>query len=191
MPSTQTNDQPTSESGMDTAPRLADGFPGQRPPVRAIVQDRYGTADVWKLSTTDLPAIGNDEVLIEVHATGIDRGTWHLMTGLPYLMRLMGFGLRRPKNRAPGLDVAGIVVAVGREVRRFRPGDEVFGISRGAFADYAAASEDKLAHKPANMTFEQAFYAEAPDRGPRGQRGDDPCHLGMLHLPRTERASDT
>jgi NADPH:quinone reductase-like Zn-dependent oxidoreductase len=91
-----------------------------------------------------------------VRAAGLDRGTWHLMTGQPYLMRLMGFGLRRPKNRVSGLDVAGTVVAVGAEVTRFRAGDEVFGIARGSFAEYAAAREDKLAHKPANLSFEQA-----------------------------------
>jgi NADPH:quinone reductase-like Zn-dependent oxidoreductase len=85
----------------------------------------------------------------------MDRGTWHLMSGKPYLMRI-GFGFRRPRNRVPGLDVAGTVVAVGSEVTRFQPGDEVFGMSRGSFAEYAAAREDKLAHKPANLGFEQA-----------------------------------
>jgi NADPH:quinone reductase-like Zn-dependent oxidoreductase len=86
----------------------------------------------------------------------MDRGTWHSMAGKPYLMRVIGFGFRRPKNRVPGLDVAGTVVAVGSEVTRFQPGDEVFGMSRGSFAEYAAAREDKLAHKPANLSFEQA-----------------------------------
>jgi len=95
-------------------------------------------------------------VLVRVHAAGLDRGTWHNMTGRPYLMRLMGFGLRAPKNRVPGLAVAGTVVAVGANVTRFRVGDEVFGVSRGAFAEYAAAREDKLAPKPSTLTFEQA-----------------------------------
>jgi len=95
-------------------------------------------------------------VLIEVHAAGVDRGTWHLMTGRPYLMRIMGFGFRRPKNPVAGVDVAGTVVEVGSEVTKFAVGDEVFGISRGSFAEYAPAHEDKLAHKPANLTFEQA-----------------------------------
>ena len=82
-------------------------------------------------------------------AAGLDRGTWHLMTGRPYLMRVMGFGFRRPKNPVAGVDVAGTVVAVGAAVTRFAVGDEVFGIGRGSFAEYAAAREDKLAHKPA------------------------------------------
>ena len=86
----------------------------------------------------------------------MDRGTWHLMTGRPYLMRVLGFGFRGPKNPVPGRDVAGTVAAVGSEVTRFAVGDEVFGVSRGSFAEYAAAVEDKLAHKPSNLTFEQA-----------------------------------
>ena len=93
---------------------------------------------------------------MRVHAAGLDRGTWHVMAGRPYLIRVMGFGLRAPKNRVPGLDVAGTVVAVGAGVTRFAIGDEVFGISRGTFAEYAGAREDKLARKPANLTFEQA-----------------------------------
>ena len=93
---------------------------------------------------------------MRVHAAGLDRGTWHLMTGTPYLMRIIGFGFRRPKNRVPGVDVAGTVVAVGSAVTRFAVGDEVFGMSRGSFAEYAAAREDKLAHKPATVSFEQA-----------------------------------
>ena len=101
------------------------------------------------------PEIADDEVLVRVRAAGLDRGTWHLMTGRPYLMRPR---LRspRPKNPVPGLDVAGTVVAVGSAVTRFAVGDEVFGIGRGTFAEYAAAREDKLARKPANLTFEQA-----------------------------------
>jgi NADPH:quinone reductase-like Zn-dependent oxidoreductase len=124
--------------------------------MRAIVQDAYGSVDVLHLAEVDKPDIAASEVLVQVRAAGLDRGTWHLMTGQPYLMRLMGFGLRRPKNRVSGLDVAGTVVAVGAEVTRFRAGDEVFGIARGSFAEYAAAREDKLAHKPANLSFEQA-----------------------------------
>ena len=124
--------------------------------MRAIVQDRYGSSDTWQLTETDRPEIKAHEVLLDVHAAGLDRGTWHEMTGRPYLMRIMGFGLRSPKNRVPGRAVAGTVVAVGANVTRFTVGDEVFGVSRGAFADYAAASEDKLAHKPSTLTFEQA-----------------------------------
>ena len=124
--------------------------------MRAIVQDSYGSADVLQSARIDRPDIADDEVLLQVHAAGVDRGTWHLMTGTPYLMRVIGFGFRRPKNRVPGVDVAGTVVAVGSAVTRFAVGDEVFGMSRGSFAEYAAAREDKLAHKPANASFEQA-----------------------------------
>lgn len=125
-------------------------------PMQAIVQDRFGPADVLHLETIDPPAISADEVLIEVHAAGVDRGTEHLMTGLPYLIRLAGYGITKPKNRVPGLDVSGVVVDVGAAVTRFIKGDEVFGISNGSFALYAAASENKLALKPANLSFEQA-----------------------------------
>ncbi len=124
--------------------------------MRAIVQDTYGSADVLRLAEIASPDIEADEVLVKVGAAGLDRGTWHLMTGLPYLLRIMGFGFRRPKNRVPGLDVAGTVVAVGAEVTRFHAGEEVFGISRGSFAEYAAAREHKLAPKPASLSFEQA-----------------------------------
>lgn len=124
--------------------------------MRAIVQDRYGTVDQWRLAHTATPDIAADEVLVQVRSAGVDRGTWHLMTGRAYLIRLLGFGLLRSKNRVPGLDVAGVVAAVGADVTRFKAGDEVFGISRGAFAEYAAAREDKLAHKPANLSYDQA-----------------------------------
>ena len=124
--------------------------------MRAIVQDSYGSADVLRSARIDRPEIADHEVLLRVHAAGLDRGTWHLMTGTPYLMRIIGFGFRRPKNRVPGVDVAGTVVAVGSAVTKFDVGDGVFGMSRGSFAEYAAAREDKLAHKPASCTFEQA-----------------------------------
>jgi NADPH:quinone reductase-like Zn-dependent oxidoreductase len=124
--------------------------------MQAFVQDSYGTTDVLRPARIDRPAIADNEVLLRVHAAGLDRGTWHVMAGRPYLMRVLGFGFRRPKNRVPGIDVAGTVVAVGSAVTRFAVGDEVFGMSRGSFAEYAAAREDKLAHKPSNCTFEQA-----------------------------------
>jgi NADPH:quinone reductase-like Zn-dependent oxidoreductase len=124
--------------------------------MRAIVQDAYGSSDVLRLTEIDLPEIAPNEVLVDVAAAGMDRGTWHVMAGKPYLMRIMGFGFSRPKNRVPGLDVAGTVTAVGSEVTRFQPGDEVFGMSRGSFAEHAAVREDKLTHKPANLSFEQA-----------------------------------
>ena len=124
--------------------------------MRAIVQDRYGSSDTWQLTDIGRPEIGDHEVLVRVHAAGLDRGTWHEMTGRPYLLRIMGFGLRSPKSRVPGRAVAGTVVAVGAGVTRFTVGDAVFGAGRGAFAEYAAAREDRLAHKPPTLAFEQA-----------------------------------
>src|SRR4051794_20785981 len=130
--------------------------PGTGPqPMQAIVQTEYGSADTWRLAEIERPTFGSDEVLIRVHGAGIDRGTWHAMTGLPYLGRLY-FGLRKPKRAVPGLDVAGTVAAIGAEVTRFAVGDEVFGIGKGSFAEYTAAREDRLVPKPANLTFAQA-----------------------------------
>jgi NADPH:quinone reductase-like Zn-dependent oxidoreductase len=124
--------------------------------MRAIVQTEYGSAGVLRVAEIDRPAIGDGEILVRVHAAGLDRGTWHVMAGQPYLIRVMGYGLRAPKNRVAGLDVAGTVVAVGADVTRFTVGDDVFGVSRGSFAEFACAREDKLAAKPANLTFDQA-----------------------------------
>ena len=123
--------------------------------MKAIVGDTYGSPEVLELRDIDKPEIGDEEVLVRVRAAGVDRGVWHLMTGLPYLTRL-AFGLRAPKNPVPGMDVAGVVEAVGGSVTRFQPGDEVFGIGKGTFAEYARAPEHKLAPKPASLTFEQA-----------------------------------
>ena len=124
--------------------------------MKAIVQDTYGSTDVLELRDIDKPEVADDEVLVRVHAAGVDRGVWHVMTGLPYPIRLAGYGLRAPKTPVPGADVAGVVEAAGKDVTRFQPGDEVFGIGKGAFAEYARAPENKLAPKPANLTFEQA-----------------------------------
>ena len=124
--------------------------------MRAIVQDRYGSADVLQLREVAEPAIGDDEVLVRVRAASVHVGDWHVMTGQPYLMRVLGFGLRGPKARVRGMDAAGTVEAVGKNVTGFRPGDEVFGTCRGAFAEYAVAREATLAPKPASLTFEQA-----------------------------------
>jgi NADPH:quinone reductase-like Zn-dependent oxidoreductase len=124
--------------------------------MKAIVQDSYGSTDVLELRNVDKPEIAEDEVLVAVQAAGVDRGVWHLMTGLPYPIRLAGYGLRAPKNPVPGADLAGVVEAVGENVTRFQAGDEVFGIGKGAYAQYARALENKLAAKPANLTFEQA-----------------------------------
>src|SRR4051794_27742136 len=127
-------------------------------PMRAVVQDAYGGAEQLHVETVDRPVVRDNEVLLRVHAAGLDRGTWHLMTGKPYLLRL-GFGLRRPNVRVRGREVAGEVVSVGSAVTRFAIGDEVFGIGRGTFADYAAAPEAKLAIKPAKVPFDQAAVA--------------------------------
>jgi NADPH:quinone reductase-like Zn-dependent oxidoreductase len=124
--------------------------------MKAIVRDKYGASDVLELKDIDKPEIGDDEVLVRVHAAGVDRGVWHVMAGLPYPIRLAGYGLRAPKNPVIGSDVAGVVEAVGKSVSRFQRGDEVFGIGKGTFAEYVCAREDKLAPKPANLTFEQA-----------------------------------
>ena len=123
--------------------------------MRAITQSRYGSSEVLELTRVARPAIAANEVLVQVHAAGLDRGTEHLMTGKPYAMRL-GFGLRQPKNPVSGRDVAGTVAEVGSAVTRFAVGDEVYGVAPGSFAEYAVAKEDKLARKPANLTFAQA-----------------------------------
>ena len=124
--------------------------------MRAVTQRNYGSADVLEVTTIDRPKIADDEVLIEVEAAGLDRGVLHLMTGTPSLIRLMGYGLTKPRNAVPGRDVAGRVVECGRDVTRFAVGDDVFGIGTGAFAEFAAAKESKLVRKPQTITFEQA-----------------------------------
>jgi len=124
--------------------------------MRAIVQDRYGSPDVLRLEEIDTPAVGDDGVLVRVHAAAIGAATWHLMAGLPYVVRISGYGLRRPRIRVPGTDLAGRVEAVGADVTRFKPGDEVFGECEGSLAEYACAPEDKLMPKPASLTFDQA-----------------------------------
>ncbi|OUC95483.1 NAD(P)-dependent alcohol dehydrogenase [Streptosporangium minutum] len=129
--------------------------------MKAMVRDAYCSPDALRLGDIDKPVAGDDDVLVRVHAAGVDQGVWHLVTGLPYVVRIGGFGLLRPGSRVPGLDVAGRVEAVGRNVTRFRPGDEVFGTCGGSFAEYACAREDRLARKPANVTFEQAAAVPA------------------------------
>ena len=136
--------------------------------MRAVVQREYGTADVLHVDHIDRPQIAADEVLVEVRAAGLDRGTWHLMTGVPYAARL-AFGLRAPRNPVPGIDLAGVVVAVGPKVISFRPGDEVYGVGKGSFAEFAAARATKLAIKPSRLTFEQA--AAVPVSGLTAQQG--------------------
>lgn len=130
---------------------------GREMTMKAMFQDKYGEAeDVLRLKEIDRPEIGDDEVLVRVHAAGLDRGVWHLMTGQPYLMRIAGFGLHAPKNPVLGRDLAGVVEVVGKDVTRFQPGDAVFGVGKGSFAEYACAREDKVESKPKNLSFEQA-----------------------------------
>src|SRR5450631_4927311 len=125
--------------------------------MKAIVQDKYGSADLLQLRDTAKPAIGEHDVLLRVRAAAVNPADWAIMGGLPYIARPAPmYGLRTPKNGIRGTDVAGQVEAVGASVTRFRPGDEVFGWCVGAYAEYASVSEDALALKPANVTFEQA-----------------------------------
>jgi NADPH:quinone reductase-like Zn-dependent oxidoreductase len=126
--------------------------------MQAIVQDAYGSTDVLELRNIHKPEVTDDGVLVRVQAAGLHRGDWHIMTGLPYLIRIVvpSLGLRKPKVPVRGMNVAGTVQAVGPNVTRFRPGDAVFGWCDGAFAEYAVAPQDQLAAKPANLSFEQA-----------------------------------
>jgi NADPH:quinone reductase-like Zn-dependent oxidoreductase len=142
-----------------TAPHT-DGRTNSSQKMRAVVQHRYGPAsETLTTAIIDIPDIASDEVLIEVVAAGVDRGVWHLVTGQPYLVRLAGYGVTKPKSPVPGLDVSGRVVAVGDDVRRFQVGDEVFGIANGAYAELATAKEKKLAHKPPTLSFEETAVA--------------------------------
>lgn len=124
--------------------------------MKAIVQDKYGSADVLELREIEIPEPGEDDVLIRVHAAGVDPGVWHLMTGLPYLVRVIGYGFSAPKQRIRGMDAAGIVEAVGKNVTQFKPGDAVFGICDGSFAQYGCGNAGRFAHKPVGLSFEQA-----------------------------------
>jgi NADPH:quinone reductase-like Zn-dependent oxidoreductase len=126
--------------------------------MKAIVQNRYGGPEVLEFADIDQPVPTDNEVLVQVQAAGLHRGDWHIMTGLPYMIRIAvpTLGLRRPKVPVLGMDVAGRVEAVGAQVTRFRPGDEVFGWCDGSFAEYACASEDQFAAKPATLSFEEA-----------------------------------
>ena len=123
--------------------------------MQAIVRESYGGPGVLRLERVARPAVKGKDVLVRVRAAGVDRGAWHIMTGRPYIARL-AFGLRKPKDPALGMDLAGIVEAVGPEVTQFAVGDAVYGSGRGSFAEYAVAPETKLAAKPRNLSFEQA-----------------------------------
>jgi NADPH:quinone reductase-like Zn-dependent oxidoreductase len=119
--------------------------------MKAIVQETYGSPDVLELRDIERPVVGDRDVLVQVHAAGVDPGVWHFMTGLPYLVRIMGLGLRAPKSRVRGMAVAGRVEAIGQSVTRFKPGDPVFGTCDGSFAEYAIGREGTLAAKPASL----------------------------------------
>jgi NADPH:quinone reductase-like Zn-dependent oxidoreductase len=125
--------------------------------VKAIVHERYGgPPDVLELREVDKPVVGDDEMLVRVHATSVNPVDWHTVTGTPYLVRMMA-GLLKPKSEFLGVDFAGTVEAVGKDVTQFQPGDEVFGARDGAFADYVCVREERaVVHKPAGVTFEQA-----------------------------------
>ncbi len=143
-------------SNLSTAGRLEDPGPAG-PTMRAVVQHQYGApGDVLNLEEVPRPTIAADEVLVRVHAAGVDRGVWHIVTGLPYPIRVAGYGLRAPKSPTPGMDVAGEVLAVGDDVRRLQVGDEVYGVAKGSFAEYARAAERSLVAKPESLTWEQA-----------------------------------
>jgi NADPH:quinone reductase-like Zn-dependent oxidoreductase len=129
--------------------------------MKAIVRERYGSADVLEYRDVPVPVPGDGEVLLRVRAAGLDRGAWHMMAGMPYVMRLAGFGVRRPKNAGLGSDVAGVVEQVGNGVTALSAGDAVFGTcgpaaKAAAFAEFAVARPDRLARMPGNLTFEQA-----------------------------------
>lgn len=123
--------------------------------MKAIVQVRYGLPDVLQLKDVDKPLPRDDEVLVRVHAAAVNIGDWHLLRGVPYVVRLVS-GVLKPKRQIPGLDIAGVVEAAGRGVKQFRPEDEVFGWCKGAFAEYACAAESNLLPKPATLSFEQS-----------------------------------
>src|SRR5437588_5417444 len=140
---TNTNEKETKRNKEDTH-------------MRAIVYHTYGSPDVLKLEEVQKPVPQDDEVLVKVHATSVNAGDWHLLRAKPFLMRLMGYGLLKPKNSILGSDIAGRVEAVGRNVTQFQQDDEVFGNIRGGFAEYVCAREDALVLQPANLSFEEA-----------------------------------
>jgi len=125
--------------------------------MRAAVRQRYGTPDeVLRVASVPLPQISGGEVLVQVHAAGLDRGVWHVLTGLPYLVRMAGYGVRAPKNPVVGRDLAGVIAQVGGDVTGLNVGDEVYGTGDGTFAEYARARADQVSLKPGTLSFEQA-----------------------------------
>ena len=153
---------PDSEATM-IATRSSSPGTRHRPTMRAVVGRAYGSSDLLTLDSIGKPAGGDGDVLVRVHAAGLDQGVWHTVSGLPYGVRAAGFGLLKPKTPVPGCDVAGIVESVGSRVTQFRVGDEVFGTCPGAFAEYTSTAEGRLARKPTTISFEQA--AAVPSSG--------------------------
>lgn len=152
--------------------------------MKAIVQTGYGSPDVLALREIERPDIGDRDVLVEVHAASVNALDWHSTRGMPYLMRLSE-GLRAPRHRVRGVDLAGRVVAAGRDVTRLKPGDEVFGGSNGSFAEYAATTEDRLARKPPGFTYEEAaamhVAAMTAIQGLRDRAQLRPGHSVLIH----------
>ena len=130
--------------------------------MKALTQDRYGTADVLEFRDIEPPTPREGQVLVRVVAAGMDRGAWHFMAGEPYLMRMLGFGSAAPSVAVPGTNFAGVVEAVGPGVSGFEPGDEVYGATRGTFAEYVVAPIGKVAPKPPQLSFEQAAVLPYP-----------------------------
>src|SRR5215216_6048648 len=140
----------------EVQPLRGEAWGKEQDSMKAMVRDTYGPPDVLELRDIDIPEIADDAVLVRVHAAGVGRDVWHVMTCQTSPIRIAGYGFRAPNNPVIGSDVAGVVEALGKNVSRFQPGDEVFGIGKGSYAEYVCAREDKLAPRPANLTFEQA-----------------------------------
>ena len=149
-----TDPNPTTEVAATS--EAGDDRPALPTTMTAAVQHRYGGPEVVDLERVPVPVAGPRQVVVQVAAAGIDRGVVHLMTGLPLLIRVLGFGFRRPKQPVLGSDVAGRVVAVGSDVGAFRVGDDVMGVATGSFAEYAVADADKLVARPAGVSAEEA-----------------------------------
>ena len=147
--------------------------------MKAVVQSAYGSSDVLELKEIDKPVVGDDDVLVRVHAAGLNAGDYFAMRGQPYMIR-MSVGWPKPKDFVPGWDVAGTVEAVGQNVTQFQPGDEVFGAINGTCAEYACAGEEKFVLKPANFTFEQA--AAVPTAAVTALRGLQEIQSGQKVL---------
>ena len=139
-----------------TTGMVARADPARGQTMKAIARDRYGSADVLELRNVVVPEVADEEVLVRVRAAGLDRGASHVMAGLPYLIRIVGYGVRVPKVAGLGTELAGVIEAVGAKVTGWQPGEAVFGTGSAAFAEYTSARPDRLARMPANLSFEQA-----------------------------------